>query len=93
MLFYAMSMLVNFFPHWPRSIVGWVILLLVGVPASMLLEAVGSFAFSVQHGRAISPAGFSVKRLAICLTFLGLAFAVLYGIWLLVWPRISEHFF
>jgi hypothetical protein len=93
MLVYALSILVNFFPHWPRSIVGWLILLLVGVPVSMLLETAGQFVFSERHGRAISPAAFSGKRLAILLVFFSLAFAVLYGIWLLVWPRISEHFF
>ena len=91
-LVYVLSVLLNFFPHWPRSIVGWLVLLVIGVPLSMLLEAVGLFVLTERQGRAISPAAFSVKRLAICLLFFGLAFAALYGIWLVIGTRISEHF-
>ena len=51
---YLLLVLVYVYPHWPIDLVGWAILILVGVPVSFGLELIGGNIFSRRLGQRFS---------------------------------------
>jgi hypothetical protein len=66
-LFVAGVLALTLFPHLPRSISQWLILLAFGPPLYGLGETFFSWLFSPEHGHAISPRAFSIARVLIAL--------------------------
>jgi hypothetical protein len=81
-----------FHPHWPVDIVGWLILILVGIPISFCLRWIEHSIFRKEIGQKISAKKFSVKRIIFSL----LVFAFLTGVFALLWfvfgSLIRPHF-
>ncbi len=92
-VFYVPLLLLDIFPHRPRSFIGWVILVLVGIPAALGLEALSDMVLSEQRGRAISPASFSGRRILFAMAFVVVVLGTLYAIGFFTWPHIREYFF
>ena len=90
--FYVPWLLSGIFPHRPRGVIGWLILMGIGVPASLALELSGSI-LNEKRGRAISSATFSAGRILIMLTFLSAILGALCAIGFFTWPHICEYFF
>lgn len=89
---YLVLMLFYVYPHWPLDLIGWAILVLAGIPASLCLEVIGEFVLSEESGQEISNNKFSIKRVVIAL----LVFAVIAGASILLWfaygSSIRHHF-
>lgn len=86
----ALWMLVGLFliaemaPRLPKSAFGWVLLLVVGPPVYVCGEWVASRLFSREAGVRISPAGFSLARIAVATAVtVGLLVLVMFSWWYL----------
>lgn len=89
---YLLLVLIYVYPHWPIDLIGWGILILVGIPVSFCLELIGGNIFSRQVGQRVSSKGFSVKRIAIVLLIiLGVAGAFFF-FWTACEPFVRPHF-
>jgi hypothetical protein len=68
----------------PRSKSQWLLLVLLGPPAGVLIEALFGWLFSTQNGYAISRRGFSMARVLIQLSIMlacsGLLYALLWAL-------------
>jgi hypothetical protein len=80
------------YPHWPNSAIGWAILIFIGIPLSIALEALFEFAFSEKIGKSITDKRFSGLRIIIALVF---ALFVLGTFALILWffaPHVRQYF-
>lgn len=62
-LFVSGLLVIQIWPSFPQSKSEWLLLLVFGPPAYVLLEAFGDWMFSRRHGHAISSREFSVVRI------------------------------
>jgi len=89
---YLVLLLYYIYPHWPIDIVGWFILMLVGIPISLCLEWIGESIFRKEVEKKISDKKFSAKRITFSLlVFLGVA-GVFVILWLIFGSFIRPHF-
>jgi hypothetical protein len=89
---YLLLILAYVYPHWPVDIVGWAIIIIVGIPVSFCLELIGENFFSRQMGQRVSGKRLSVKRIGIALlVIVGLA-GVLFLLQTVCDPFIRPHF-
>lgn len=63
----AAVLVLQLLPDTPRTPRGWVLLLVIGPPAYIVLELASSRLFSDKAGARISTARFSVTRIAVAL--------------------------
>jgi hypothetical protein len=91
-IIYVPLMLLYIYPHLPNSAIGWAIILFVGVPLSIALEALSELIFSEKIGKKISGKRLSGIRILLALIFAIVVFGTL---GLLSWyfiPYIAEYF-
>lgn len=89
---YLVLIILYIYPHRPIDLVGWSILILVGIPVSIFLEWIGEIAFSKKAGLKISGEKFSTKRLLVALLFFVLLGGVLVLLWLIFGSIVRPHF-
>jgi len=89
---YLVLLLFYIYPHWPIDLIGWAILILVGIPLALFLELISEFFFNKKTGQKISDAKFSIKRILIVI----MAVIIIFGVLALFWYRwssvIQPHF-
>ncbi len=89
---YVVLILLYLYPHWPIDLVGWVILMGVGIPISLCVEWVGESVLSERIGLKISGKSFSVTRIVFSL----FVFLVIAGglalFWFVLGPFVRQHF-
>jgi uncharacterized protein YqgC (DUF456 family) len=89
---YLGLILLYFYPHWPADSLGWLVLILVGIPVSFCLEWIGNYFFSKETGSKKTEKRFSVKRIALGL-FVFISIAGGLGLlWVLFGFHIRPHF-
>jgi hypothetical protein len=89
---YLVLILLYIYPHWPVDLVGWLVLILIGVPISFCLEWISESAFSKKTGVRISTNRLSVTRIAIALLFIVLIAGTFALLWAACGPFIRPHF-
>ena len=72
---FALLLVLQVLPDPPKTTRGWVLLLVVGPPASAALEWAASRFFNAKMGARISPARFSIARIIVALIVVLLAAA------------------
>ena len=89
---YLALLLYYIYPHWPIDLLGWFILILVGIPISLCLEWIGESIFSKEVGQKISDRKLSAKRIIFSLlVFVGIA-GVFVILWFIFGSFIRPHF-
>ena len=89
---YLVLILPYIYPHWPVDLVGWLVLILIGVPISFCLEWISESAFSKKTGVRISTNRLSITRIAIALLFIVLIAGAFALLWAACGPFIRPHF-
>lgn len=92
LIMYLALALLYIYPHLPIDTTGWAILLLFGVPITLIMERLAEIVFKDEIGQRISNKKCSIKRIIIALCILLTIIGVLYSISILLWPVISPHF-
>jgi len=92
LIFYVVLILLYLYPHWPTDLVGWFILIVVGIPISLCVEWVGEILFSERIGLRISGKKFSVTRIVFSLFVFLVIAGVLALFWFVFGPFIRQHF-
>ena len=90
--FYSFLLLLYLFPHRPNSLVGWLILLGIGVPLSIVMEWLAEIAFSEKIAKKISKKRLSGARILYALGFILSFIAVMYVLWKVLGPYIHGYF-
>lgn len=89
---YLILMLLYIYPHWPADLIGWTILLFVGIPICLFLELIGESVLRKETGQAISTKKFSIKRLLVAISICIRIIVVLVLLWSTWGSSISIHF-
>lgn len=89
---YIVLILLYIHPHWPIDLVGWLILIVVGIPISLCLEWIGESVFSDKVGLKISSEKFSIKRIVFSLFVSAVIVGALVLLWLVFGSFIRHHF-
>ena len=79
---FAVLLLLQLLPDTPKTTRGWMLLLVLGPPAYVVLEWASSRLFSSKTGAQISSAGFSFARVVVALIVVLVALAP-FAWWLL----------
>jgi hypothetical protein len=92
MTVYFILLLLYLYPHWPVTAVGWALMLLVGIPVSVVLELLGNAMFLKRRGEGVSREGFSGKRIAVALLLIVGVVVLLGGFAYYFGDHIRRHF-
>lgn len=90
--FYLVLILLYIYPHWPMNVVGWFILIVIGIPISLYLEWTGEFVFNKKVGLKISHKNFSVKRIMLALFVFIVIGGILVFLWFIFKSFLSQYF-
>lgn len=89
---YLVLTLLYIYPHWPIDISGWFILILLGIPISLILEWLGEIIFTKESGQKISNKTFSFKRLIIALVIFVSIIVTLSLLWFAYGSMLTKYF-
>jgi hypothetical protein len=89
---YLGLVLLFIYPHWPSDLIGWGILVFLGVPLAFLTEWLGGVLFSKKTGKRISSKEFSLKRIGITIILFGFIVSLLWAFWHFLGALILPHF-
>jgi len=89
---YVVLILLYLYPHWPIDLMGWFILIVVGIPISLCLEWIGESLLSERISMKISSKKFSMRRIAFSLVVFLLISGVLGFFWFVLSPFVRHHF-
>lgn len=84
--------LLDIFPHLPNSLVGWAILVGVGVPFWIFLEWLAGKVFSKRVGHRISQKPLSGIRIVYALGAILAFYAGIVALWKLLGPWVRAYF-
>ncbi len=94
-IFFGIYLALMFFyvySHWPIDLIGWSILILAGIPASLCLELIGKLGFTKERGQKVSSNRFSAKRVMIALFFVILIVSAFGLFWFVYGSFVRTHF-
>jgi hypothetical protein len=83
----GLILIIGIFPDYPKTTVGWVMLIVIGPPVYLLAEGIGEKIFSRKVGEKISRKGFSIARIIVATILL---YGIIYGLYRLLTGGISQ---
>jgi phosphatidylserine synthase len=89
---YLILILFYIYPHWPNDLIGWIFLILAGIPTFIFLELFGETVFIEKTGMKISKKRFSVKRIVFSIFVVGVIIGTFVLIWVNFGSYIRHHF-
>ena len=89
---YLILILFYIYPHLPIDIVGWFVLILIGIPISLTLEWIGESILSEKVGLKISGKKVSGKRVIFLLCIFIFVLGILALLWFIFGSFIRHHF-
>jgi hypothetical protein len=92
MIIYLGLIFLYIYPHRPIDVVGWLILIFVGIPINLLVEWIGERVFSHRIGQELSDKRTSVKRIIVALFVILALIGFFSVVWLAFSSLIRQHF-
>jgi hypothetical protein len=89
---YSFLMLLYIYPHWPIDFIGWILLVVVGIPAYLCLEFISTWFFCSKRGHKVSTGNFSFKRIIIGTVFVLVAIIAFGFLFYVLTPIVAPHF-
>jgi heme/copper-type cytochrome/quinol oxidase subunit 4 len=89
---YLIFILLYIYPHWPKDVIGWLILIFAGIPVAVGFDLIVEIISNKEKGWQVSKKTFSLKRILVGIIFCLTMITISIFIFLAFSTYIGHHF-